>query len=325
VGNIRAAFRAKAALFARLRLYQKLLICLAVVAIAACIVAGIAALSSDSPGQTGQNNQSPDNSGSQSSGGTGWQYDQNKLEWSFVNGAAPKCPEPLLSVTPVDLSKVTAVGLPGAYRGYSYKAHGGFRLVDGTGGTADLRVPMDTYLTGITRYYESIPGMEPELQYLLDFENDCGIAMRFDHVATLTPAMQALAEKTPEPKLNDTRGTPGQFEKVALKAGDVIATQLGFPKAKNYGFDFGVYDYRSRNEISGNQKWADIHKEYSAQHYHGICWLPLLPGGDAAKAEAMAKDRNNYNSNKPFNLTSDYCSFAPYNTLDFNDGQPTDG
>lgn len=256
-----------------------------------------------------------------------WEYHQEKQEWFVKSGVAPKCKEPfVLDMTPVDMSKVTAVGLPGAYRGFSYKAHGGFRAAESTGGKIEVRLPMDANLRGITRYYEAIPGKADELQYLMTFENDCGIAFRFDHLFQLTPDFQAVAEKSPAPKKNDTRGDPNA-ERISIpfKVGTVVATMIGFPSAQNYGFDFGVYDYRTRNSISSNQQWAAIHQQFSAMDFHGVCWIPLLPQADAAKAEAMAKDRSNYNSSKPFNLTSDFCSFAPHRTLEFNGGQPTDG
>lgn len=256
-----------------------------------------------------------------------WEYNQQKLEWFVKSGQAPACKEPFkLDMTPVDMSKVTAVGLPGAYRGFSYKAHGGFRTADSTAGKVEVRLPMDAKLMSIARYYEHIPGKDYELQYILDFENDCGIAFRLDHIYALAPAFQAYADKSPPPKKDDTRSdTSIQPIRQPFKAGEVIATQVGFPQAKNYGFDFGVYDLRKPNQISKNATWAVIHKDFSAQHFHGVCWLPMLPASDATIAEAMAKDRNNYNANKPFNLTSDYCEFAPHRTLEFNNGQPIDG
>ena len=186
-------------------------------------------------------------------------------------------------------------------------------------------MPMDAKLMNIGRYYERVPGQDYELQYIVDFENDCGIAFRFDHLHTLSPAFQTYADKSPEPKKDDTSGAPAAPIRKPFKAGDLIATRVGFPTAKNYGFDFGVYDYRKRNEISKNKQWADIHATFSASTFHGVCWLQMLPAADAAKAEAQAKDPGNYNSSKPFNLTSDYCTFAPHTTLDFNNGQPTDG
>lgn len=256
-----------------------------------------------------------------------WQFNNKQQVWQVANGTAPACKDPFtFNQTPIDMAKVSAVGLPGAYRGYDYKAHGGFRLADRTDGYVDIKMPMDAKLIHIGRYYEQVPGQDYELQYILDFESDCGIAFRFDHLQTLSPTFQAYAEKAPAPKKNDTRGDPNTPAiRMPFKAGDLIATRVGFPTARNYGFDFGVYDYRQPNEISKNKQWAAIHQGFSAQHFYGVCWLPLLPAADAVKAETMAKDRNNYNSNKPFNLTSDYCSFAPHKTLEFNNGQPTDG
>lgn len=256
-----------------------------------------------------------------------WAYHEQNLEWFVQSGTAPKCRDPfVLDMSPVDISKVTAVGLPGAYRGFSYKAHGGFRLQDNTAGKIEVKAPIDGNLRGVTRYYEAMPGYPHELQYIVDFESDCGMAFRFDHLYKLTPKFQAVAEKSPLPKKDDTRRNPSTERiSIPVKAGEVIATVVGMPSARNYGFDFGMYDYRQRNQISRNAQWAAIHRPFSAQTFHGVCWLHYLPGNDAAQTIAMAKDRKNYNSNKPFNLTSDYCSFAPHTTLDFNNGQPTDG
>lgn len=300
----------------------------AVIAVAVLLLLGIAYIlfnSSDSP--PAQNTNSTGDKTAETSGPPIWEYNQEKLEWFVKSGAAPACKDPFaFDMTPVDMTKVTAVGLPGAYRGFSYKAHGGFRLKDNTEGFADVKMPMDAKLMSVSRYYERVPGADYELQYILDFENDCGIAFRFDHIHTLTPAFQAYADQSPEPKKDDTR-SDGSTQPIRkpFKAGEIIATRTGFPIAKNYGFDFGVYDYRQPNEISKNKEWVAIHKMFSAQHFHGVCWIPMLPAADAASAEAMAKDRNNYNSSKPFNLTSDYCDFAPHKTLEFNNGQPTDG
>ena len=250
-----------------------------------------------------------------------WAFNEKELRWFTQGGTAPKCKEPFtFDQSPAELSKMMVIGMPGAYRGFSYKPHGGMRLQDMNSGDIDIKMPIDATLTGITRYYEGNPA---ELQYLLSFEADCGIAFRFDHIYTLAPAFQALAEKTPEPKVNDTRSDPNiQFPRTVFKSGDLVATAVGFPRIKNFGFDFGVYDYRNRNEISKNAKWAGIHNMYQATEWYGACWLDMLPGADAAKAKQLAFVI--INPAKP-NIISDYCSYAPHKTLDFNDGKPTDG
>lgn len=288
---------------------------------------GLTVMDSKEDTPTSTANTQQQNAPAADSGPPLWEYSQQRQRWLVKSGTAPACKDPLVfNASPVDMSKVTAIGLPGAYRGYDYKAHGGFRIADSTNGIVEVRLPMDANFRGLTHYYESMPGYPDEIQYLVDFESDCGIAFRFDHILTLSPTLQAYADKLPPPKKDDTRGNPNaEHIRVPMKAGDVIATAVGAPRARNFGFDFGVYDYRSPNSISKNKQWAAIHAAFSASAFHGICWLPMLPGSDAAKAEAIAKDRNNYNANKPFNLTSDYCNIAPHTTLDFNSGQPTDG
>jgi len=251
---------------------------------------------------------------------TKWAYDENKHEWYVQRGVATSCKDPFtFDVTPIDLSQVIAIGMPGAYRGYSYKPHGGFRLADTSQGKVDVKLPIDATLVGLTRYYEGEPAT---LQYLLTFESDCGIAFRFDHLYTLTPRFQEIAETTPEPKLNDTSVDPNiAFDRVDFKAGEVVATEVGFPVQRNYGFDFGVYDYRSRNDISRNDAWAKIHNQYQSQEWYGRCWVGMLPGEDGE----IAKDLSLVviNPARP-NIVSDYCDYAPYRTADFNDGKPTE-
>ncbi len=252
-----------------------------------------------------------------------WSFDDKKLQWAPKSGTAPACEQPFtFTQTPIDLTHVTAIGMPGMYRGFSYKPHGGFRLADATNGQVDIVLPIDATLTGIKRYYEGQPA---ELQYLLNFETACGIAFRLDHLYTLTPAFQKIAETTPEPKINDTRSDPNiPFTRTKFKAGDVVATAVGSPGIRNFGFDFGVYDYRQRNEISKNPAWTAIHNTYQDTEWYGVCWLTLMPKEDQATALELANTVVNP-AQPTRNQTSDYCPNAKYKTLEFNNGQPTEG
>lgn len=250
-----------------------------------------------------------------------WAYNEQARNWYVQSGKAPACREPFtFDVTPIDLSLANVIGPPGAYRGGNYKAHGGIRIDGVPGGKVDVKLPINAKLVSLTRYYEGSPST---LQYVLSFETDCGIAFRFDHLAKLTPKFQEFANKTPQPKKDDTRSNPGdQPAPVAFTAGEVIATEVGFPATNNFGFDFGVYDYRQRNEISSNQKWAELHKQYSSLDYHGVCWLNMFPGTDAAKATQLSEVV--LNPAKP-TIVSDYCPNIKLKTLDINNGLPTDG
>lgn len=251
-----------------------------------------------------------------------WAFDEQKLQWVTENGAAPACREPFkFDRTPVEISQVTAVLLPGAYRGYSYKPHGGFGVSDTTSGMVEIKMPIDATLTGLTRYFE---GSGPDLQYLLSFENDCGIAFRFDHLHTLTSQLQQLAEQTPEPKLNDTRTSPDDNPpRTKFKSGQVIATRVGLPSMGIYGFDFGVYDYRQANEISKDSRWAAVHNQFQSLDWFGVCWFDMLPGDDPKVVKPLSLQQTD--TRRVVNKVSDYCPIAPYKTLDFNDGKPTDG
>jgi hypothetical protein len=252
-----------------------------------------------------------------------WIFDSQNNRYYVATGKAPACKKPFtFDQTPVDLSQLTLVAMPGAYRGYDYKPHGGFRADNSPDGHLAVRMPMDATLVALTRYYEGNP---PELQYVLTFESDCGIAFRFDHLNTLAPAFQAIADTTPAPRLNDTRTDPNvSFKRTKFKAGDLIATGVGFPQARNFGFDFGVYDYRQPNQISKNAEWRAIHSRNTALDWFGVCWFDMLPGTDAARAKELASIV--LNPAKPnANKVSDYCPMAPYRTLDFNHGQPVDG
>lgn len=241
--------------------------------------------------------------------------------WETVSGTASACRESFVfDETPADLSKIEVIGMPGRYRGCNYKSHGLFRARDGTNGVLEVRLPVDATLTGLIRYYEGKPAT---LQYLLAFESDCGIAFRFDHLYTLVLELQDIAETVPEPTLNDARFDPNMlFARTKFKAGDLVATAVGFPAMRNYGFDFGVYDYRQPNSISKNSVWTAIHNQFTATEWYGVCWLDMLPGADVGKAKELFEVV--VNPAKP-SIISDYCPNASYQTLDFNNGLPTDG
>lgn len=241
-----------------------------------------------------------------------WKYDQQRAEWT-TGATPPKCTSPLLSISPVDTSLVTSILYPGQYRGGNYKAHGGFRFDNSNAADVTVKAPMDGKLVGLKRYKE-----QGELQYLITIENSCGIQYRFDHVYTLSDKLNTIAEKTPEPT-EDTRSNPLEGElRIDVKAGEVVATAVGFPAHGNIGIDFGVYDLREQNDISKNKKWATLHASESSQAYYGVCWLDLLPSKDAK----VLKKLGQADPSRP--AISDYCSVG-HGTLDYNNGQPTNG
>lgn len=215
--------------------------------------------------------------------GNGWQ----------ASGTPPTCPSPVLEKTPVSLAKATAVLYPGQTRGGQYKPHGGFRFDRSTNTDITVVAPMDADVVNAARYIES-----GETQYLFTFLNSCGIMYRFDHLLTLSPAMQKIADALPPAQEGDSRTTNLQTP-VPVQAGDTIATAVGFLRTKNVSVDFGVYDLRSKNAASATADYSRAHSSDLEQH--AICWLPILPGTDATNVAALPA------GDQASGKKSDYC------------------
>jgi len=194
---------------------------------------------------------------------------------------------------PIDIKRVESILYPGQVRGGNYKPHGGFRLA-GTDNAVEVKLPLTSKLISGARYIE-----QGEVQYMFDFETDCKIRMRFDHLLELSEDMKAEADKLPAAKVDDSRTT--NLEGKEFKAGTVIAIQIGFKKNANTGFDFGLYDYNQPNEISKNSAWAaDPLHQYDNAKY-GVCWFDYLSPSDEATVRGLpATDMNQ-------GKTSDYC------------------
>ena len=201
----------------------------------------------------------------------------------------PSCPTPLLQ-TPVDLSKVTSILYPGQERGGNYKAHGGFGFDNATDNLVTVKIPLNGKITRVVRYREM-----GEIQYLFEFDGNCGVSFRFDHLRKLTAKFEAVVNAFPIK--DDTRTDPVN-PPVAVTVGEVIATEVGF--LNNVSVDFGVYDMRQKNEASKDPAWASAHSQYPADSY-GICWLNSLPQGDSSAVKLLpSRDAKN-------GKTSDYC------------------
>ncbi len=206
-------------------------------------------------------------------------------------GATPtsSCPTPLLQ-TPVDLSKVTSILYPGQERGGNYKAHGGFGFDNATDNLVTVTIPLNGKVNRVVRYREM-----GEIQYLFEFDGDCGVSFRFDHLRKLTPKFETIVNAFPIKE--DTR-TDLVSPPVAVKVGEVIATEVGF--LNNVSVDFGVYDMRQKNEASKDPVWASAHSQYPADSY-GICWLNSLPQADSAVVNLLP------GRDGKFEKKSDYC------------------
>jgi hypothetical protein len=218
-----------------------------------------------------------------------WNWDGNA--W-VANGSPPACPNPLHFAAPADLSKAVAVLYPGQVRGGNYKAHGGLRFADGTTAAVTVKAPMSGYLYRGVRYIEA-----GEVQYLFDIINPCGVMHRFDHLLTLSPRFQAIAETLPAAGASSmtTQLPPGQL----VAEGEVIATAVGFKNTGNTSFDWGVYDLRTRNAASADATWLSAHPGEQAPY--GLCWLDNFPTAERALLRALPP------GDQAMGATSDYC------------------
>jgi hypothetical protein len=232
-----------------------------------------------------------------------WQFDHQHAKWVPVGGPPPACPSPLLSRSPVDVSLATSVLYPGQYRDNNYKSHGGFRFDKSKSTDIQVWLPMDAKLTGAARYLEN-----DEVQYLLDFTNDCGISLRFDHLLTVSSRFKKFVDRLPAVMPENSVTTP--FNPSAkFKSGDLLATAVGHPSNHNISLDFGVYDLRAPNQISVNPKWQALHQTDISLSWYGVCWFDLLPAADGARAKALPP------GDSTSGTISDYCQTAAGTTL----------
>ncbi|MBP7807564.1 hypothetical protein KA047_03660 [Candidatus Saccharibacteria bacterium] len=245
----------------------------------------------DSTAESNNQANTQQGSGEQAASTPGWSW--TGTEWK-ASGTVPACPSPLTVTTPVDINKAEAILYPGQQRSSGYKAHGGFRMSSASNNVTVV-APMDAKVTSGSRYIEM-----GEVQYLFEFTNDCGVKYRLDHLLVLTPEMQKLADSLPAAKENQSQTTDFTQE-YPVKAGDKVATAVGFKNIKNVGFDFGLYDLRQKNAASKKSGYEAAHQMELSQAAYGLCWLDNLNAEDEAIARALP------GGDQAAGKTSDYC------------------
>lgn len=224
-----------------------------------------------------------------------------KSVFNRVTDSYTACPDPFIFQMPVDIKKATSVLYPGQVRGGDYKAHGGFRFDGSHPNEITVTAPFDAQIIAGARY----PATGGELQYTFDFAHPCGIRYRFGHLLTLTPKFQAIAEKFPLPTGLDSRTTQ-VHPPVSVKQGEIIATAVGLTTGGpdvfgglNTFVDWGVYDYREKNESSKDPAWVADHA-YEIYQY-AVCWFDWISPEDKAKVLSLPS------SDTEHGKESDYC------------------
>ena len=222
---------------------------------------------------------------------TKWSFNGN--EW-LPDALPPRCGEFNVK-SPADVTLASGVLYPGQVRGGNYKPHGGLRFDGKKNEDVTVRAPFDAKLVNASRYIEG-----GEVQYLFTFVHPCGIAYRLDHLLTLSPELQKVADTLPAAKADNSVTTPFN-DPVEVKQGATIATAVGFKKTSNVGFDFGLYDLRTQNEASANATWAAQHANVKEYGWYGVCWLDWLSGDEKTTVKALPA------ADQAQGKTSDYC------------------
>ncbi|MCC7289394.1 prepilin-type N-terminal cleavage/methylation domain-containing protein [bacterium] len=269
----------------------ELIIALAVIG----AIAGIVVYATSGPKKNNASQQSSGSNDTQGNGQGSVRWEWNGDKWQ-ASSTPPSCKEPIaFSVAPTDLSKVTAVLYPGQSRGNNYKPHGGLRFDKASSNNLSVKAIMDGRVASGARYIEM-----GEVQYMFTIVNDCGIAYRYDHLLTLSPAFQKIADSLPSAKENDSRTTDFTADTL-VKAGDEVATAVGFAKSGNVSFDLGVYDYRQRNQAAQDADYVATHKNFLSQAGHALCWLDMFSSADNAVLKSLPA------GDQASGKSSDYC------------------
>ena len=193
------------------------------------------------------------------------------------NGTAPKCDAISWTFPIPDISALTGMLYPGQLRGGRYKAHGGFKA-----SSHDVQVisPITGYITSGATYREM-----GEIQHMIEIQHPCGIAVRFDHLFTLSSSVKQLFDKSVAVR-DDSRGT--FFDPpIPINAGDVVATTTGFVAANNTNFDFGAYDFRTIQK--SNRPPADLAQfgPDGTLGKYGLCVLSIFGSTIEARLRAL--------------------------------------
>lgn len=187
----------------------------------------------------------------------GWKLDENG--WKAI-GNPPPCEEPLRLEPITDISKATSVLYPGQMRSVGYENTAGFRFDKQSNNDITVRAPTDGMVVQAARFL-----VDGQLQYVIDIMSPCGIMNRFDHILTLSPKLEEMANNLPEPKANDSRSTYIN-PPIKVSAGEILATSVGL--TNNTFLSWTVFDFRKKNKISEDPNWANTHP---VMDHYAIC------------------------------------------------------
>jgi hypothetical protein len=216
-----------------------------------------------------------------------WQWDHARSAWT-PTGAPPKCTYPIIPAGGLlDFGSAVSILQPGQSRGGSFKPHGGVRWSNYGEYVSGVRitVPFDGVVTKAWHYTTG-----GTYQFGVDIVNPCGFMVRLGHLRTPSPAFSTILATLGSAAPDDSRETLLN-PPVTVKAGAVIATEVGNPDPSNPDFlgsyiDFGLLDLRSPNTTSGASSATNAANEYSL---FSVCWYEAeyLAAADRMIAAAL--------------------------------------
>ena len=168
-----------------------------------------------------------------------------------------------------------------------YKAHGALRFTDpSANGTVSAAV--DGYFVRGAAYRENrdgqMNGPGSTVQYLVDIQHPCGFLVRYDHLRTLSPALQRIFDRS-IPVGEDSRTT--NVKPVKISKGQVLATAVSVPDQPSpRQFDFGVYDLRRQQQSLHSGAWLADHGSGAELADFAVCW-PRLMGSTGVQVAAL--------------------------------------
>ncbi len=151
-----------------------------------------------------------------------------------------------------------------------------------------MAAAVDGYFVRGAAYRENgdgqMNGPGSSVQYLVDIQHPCGFLVRYDHLRTLSPALQRIFDRS-IPVGEDSRTT--NVKPVKISKGQVLATAVSVPDQPSpRQFDFGVYDLRRQQQSLHSGGWLADHGSGAELADFAVCW-PRLMGSTGVQIEAL--------------------------------------
>ena len=215
-----------------------------------------------------------------------WSWN-GKDAW-LPSGKAPRCGNVRLQ-PPAQVAALDGWLPPGRLNETAryYKAHGALRFADPSA-NGTVAAAVDGYVVRGAAYRENRDGLMngpgSSVQYLVDIQHPCGFLVRYDHLRTLSPALQRIFDRS-IPVGEDSRTT--NVKPVKISKGQVLATAVSVPDLPSpRQFDFGVYDLRRQQQSLHSGAWLADHGSGAELADFAVCW-PRLMGSTGVQVAAL--------------------------------------